>query len=359
MPVKKNIYMLVFLISYLILIQPSYSMNNEFVKNNNHIVSSCTIFTAAIGDTVYFGNNEDYLLENAYQWYMPSQNVTTSQGKKEIYGTVFFGFDNNDALVDSWEQGGMNEYGLCFDANGLPSVNLDLNSSAELPYTANALAQVLWECKNIEEVIEWYQNHRWHVMSGQIHYADRTGDAVVVSANATGQWAFTRINSTFLVSTNFNLNNTENGDYPCNRYNTATQMLESITSEEALTIDACAEILYAVHQEGTYATKYSNILDPVNLDIYFNRGKDFRKSIKFNLKEMLIVDETFERKKNFLGVLFFQNDILVKTVKIDTKSTLRTVSIGVIIGPILTSIVLLTLGLYVFRNLRKRTNQEP
>jgi len=189
-------------------------------KSENHIASSCTIFTVAIGETVYFGNNEDYKLDNAYQWYIPSQNITTRYGIKEIYGGVFLGFDNNDEeYVDTWPQGGMNEYGLCYDANGLPETTLLLDSNMSFPYSEYALSQVMWECRNVEEVINWYQNHRWFSLRCQIHYADKFGDAVVVSANTTtGKWAFTRKNSTFLVSTNFNLDDNENGHYPCSRY---------------------------------------------------------------------------------------------------------------------------------------------
>ena len=100
----------------------------------------------------------------------------------------------------------MNEYGLCFDANGLPAAELKLDASKSFPYSDYALSQVLWECKDVEDVIDWYNHHRWFSLGGQIHYADKTGAAVVVGVNTTtGQWAFTKKNSTFLVSTNFNL----------------------------------------------------------------------------------------------------------------------------------------------------------
>ena len=109
------------------------------------------------GDTVYFGNNEDYLLNNVYRWYIPAQSVTTYYGVKEIYGAVFVGFDNNGDPGDGWEQGGMNEYGLCFDANGLPPTTFHLDSGLFYPYTSHALAETLWECKNVSDVIEWYE----------------------------------------------------------------------------------------------------------------------------------------------------------------------------------------------------------
>ncbi len=302
--------------------QPITSISSVENTFDTHISSSCTIFTAKIGDTVYFGNNEDYKYNNAYRWYIPAQNVTTQYfGVKEIYGAVFFGFDNNnDSNVDGWEQGGMNEHGLCYDGNGIPDITLNLDPLASYPYTPNALAQVLWDCKNVTEVIDWYENHKWSgSFGGQIHYADSTGDAVVVGVNSAGQWVFTRIDSNVLVSTNFSLDNVTLGHYPCSRYDKATQMLNEITVEEDLTVSACANILYEVHQEGTYATKYSNICDPVNLEFYFNSGENFSVSEKFNLIDKLAEIEAFEEKESFFGVTGTVGGVLVRAEKIDIQ----------------------------------------
>ncbi len=357
---KKHIYYLSFvLIISLLIFQP---LRSEGVKSNvidSHISSSCTIFTATIGDKVLFGNNEDYKLNNAYRWYVPAQNVSTTYfGDKEIYGAVFFGFDNNDYPdVDTWEQGGMNEYGLCFDANGLPDVQLNLDVGSSYPYTSHALAQVLWDCRDVGDVIAWFQNHKWDgYLGGQFHYADSFGDAVVVSVNATGQWVFTSINSTFLVSTNFNLDDVDHGYYPCSRYDTATQMLGEISTEEDFNVSQCANILYAVHQEGTYATKYSNICDPVNLEFYFNSGDTFSISEKFNLTDKLAETGSYEQKSSFFGVTGVHGgDVLVKTEQIDilfetnTNSTSETAGITLLI-----SILGMSLSVLVYDILRRR-----
>ncbi len=303
------------------MIQPLMSIGMDVDCAETHTSSSCTIFTVSLGDTVLFGNNEDYKLNNAYRWYVPAQNVSTNYfGDKEIFGAVFFGFDNNDFPdVDTWEQGGMNEFGLCYDANGLPDIQLNLDPLASYPYTSHALAQVLWDCKDVEDVIAWFQNHKWEgQLGGQFHYADATGDAVVVGVNSTGQWVFTRKDSSCLVSTNFNLNDTSHGLYPCSRYNTATQMLDDISAEEDLNVSACASVLEAVHQEGTYATKYSNICDPVNLEFYFITDEDFSVTTKYNLTEELSDTESFEQKSSFMGVTGVHGgNVLVKTEQID------------------------------------------
>ena len=338
---QNKIYNALFIVIIIALFfEPLIIQGIEKHSIETHVSSSCTIFTASIGDKVFFGNNEDYKLNNAYRWYIPAQNVSTTYfGDKEIYGGVFFGFDNNEYPdVDGWEQGGMNEYGLCYDANGLPDIQLHLDPSTSYPYTPNALAQVLWDCQDVEEVIAWYQNHKWEgYLGAQFHYADRFGDAVVVGLNSTGQWVFTRIESNFLISTNFNLNDTNNGYYPCSRYDNATQMLNEITTEEELTVSKCAEILNVVHQEGTFATKYSNICDPVNQEFYFITDTDYNDYEKFKLTEILANTDSFEEKSNFFGVSGIDGgNIRVKTEKIDilfeTKDTSETSGISIIMS---------------------------
>ncbi|MFX1255819.1 MAG: hypothetical protein ACFFCZ_29710 [Promethearchaeota archaeon] len=111
---------------------------------------------------------------------------------------------------------------------------------------------------------------------------------MVVSAGPDQELAFTRKNnSNYLVSTNFNLANPDNGLYPCWRYDIAESMLEDINNENDLTIEAFRDILDAVHQEGTYGTKYSNIFDLKTQEIYVYYNHDFSEFIKLNLAEEL------------------------------------------------------------------------
>lgn len=152
---------LLFIINLFIFTPYKYNGQNNSSDNTSSIGTSWTIFTVGLGETVFFGKNEDYKAKYAYQWYIPSQNIITRDGIKEINGGVFFGFDNNGYEgVDTWPQGGMNESGLCYDANGLPNFALDLDIRKSFPYSDYTLSQVLWECRNVEDIIDWYQNNR-------------------------------------------------------------------------------------------------------------------------------------------------------------------------------------------------------
>lgn len=273
---------------------PVISLNLSFIQpqyneiRNSYITDSCTIFTANISNTVYFGGNMDYYLEGTYMWIGPSQEITTPLGNITSYGCVAFGFNYNNNPIDGAPQGGMNDQGLCVDANGLPSLSLNPHPERESPWIP-MIAQTLFECANVSEVIDWYLTHNLGaVWSCQLHYADASGDAVVVGVGTDGEFNFTRkLSSHYLVSTNFNLANPSNGYYPCDRYTTATNMLENITAEMDLTVDACRDILDAVHQEGVYATKYSNIFDPINLEIHLYHNRNFDKKISLDLVEEL------------------------------------------------------------------------
>jgi hypothetical protein len=59
--IKKYLFLISFLLFHIFF---SVSLYNglEPEISENHIASSCTIFTVAMDDTVYFGNNEDYNL---------------------------------------------------------------------------------------------------------------------------------------------------------------------------------------------------------------------------------------------------------------------------------------------------------
>jgi len=240
---------------------------------------SCTIFAASFGDTVLFGNNEDYTNPETYYWINPPD--------EENYGGLFFGFDN------LFPQGGVNEKGLCYDGNALPPT--PMNSHPELPTPPGQfIFLVMQKCSTVEEVINLIQSYYWGdgSLNCQIHFADATGDAVVISASADGEFAFTRKEKRdgYLVSTNFNLANPSNriGAPPCRRYDTAVAMLEEIRDEDDLTIAYFKSILDAVHTESSSVnTQYSNIFDLRNGIIYVYYFHQFDEVVELNLAEEL------------------------------------------------------------------------
>ncbi len=329
------------------------------------ISPSCTIFTVAIGDKVFYGNNEDWRQQELRLWYIPAQNVSTMEGERSIYGSVAIGFatEGKDELYFNRVCGGMNEHGLIFDINGLPSVDLYDNPSGSEFWTNNTcyIHPTLWDCRNVEEVIEWYKTYKWNTsMGGQLHYADASGDAVVLSVNpSTNRWAFTRKTGNFLISTNFNLNDSNNAyDYPCYRYQTAEQMLSQIETEDDLTVQACADLLYAVHLEGSCYTLYSNIFDPVNLALYLNYGENYQQQKKINLLAELAQWWSFK----LLDISFMtgvEGTLLIRSVRIDENfysSPFNPLHPVVIVVVSTLCIISVAIGVYLYKKKVKQHN---
>jgi hypothetical protein len=247
---------------------------------------SCTILTASHGDTVLFGYNMDHPNLQSYIWFLPSST--------EGYGGVLIGYYAEiDGKPMIGYEGGMNDQGLAFDTNGLPDAVV--NPHPEKPSswaTGNFWTKILRECSSVTEAINIAKNFNFgNVMDFQVHVADPTGDAVIISPGPDGELAFTRKGEgdDFLVSTNFNPANLENSwDYPCWRYDTATEMLKRIEDEDSLTVDYFKSILDAVHQEGaTYNTICSYICNLKSGILYLYYFHQFEEVVEFNLTEEL------------------------------------------------------------------------
>jgi hypothetical protein len=208
----------------------------------------CTIFTVSHGDRVFFGGNGDWInFDSNYYWVDP--------GGATGYGAPGYGAPGNGAIyfgVPDNVQQGFNEKGLAYDANGLPPAPVSAHPGRKPVYGGYTSypIQILRACATVEEVIAWVQEHQWHqAMHDQLHFADATGDAVVISAGSDGKVAFTRKpdGDGFLVSTNFNLADPGNGSYPCWRHARAEELLKEIGSRNELTAERAASVLDAVH----------------------------------------------------------------------------------------------------------------
>ena len=94
----------------------------------------------------------------------------------------------------------------------------------------------------------------------QYFIVDRFGNSAIIE----GDEIIYREGS-YQVITNFLQSDPEHGWYPCWRYDTAVNMLESM---EELTVEYFAQICEATHQEGAYPTVYSYVNDLQNNIMY-------------------------------------------------------------------------------------------
>lgn len=267
--------------------KPVYSQNPNPAQGMGSCQSpvsfpgSCTTFLAKVGDTVLFGNNEDYDNPNTYIWIEPSSSVG--------YAGLYFGYSADRP------QGGMNEKGLAFDALALPPTSL--NPHPELMSKGSSdtkfIAKFMSQCATVEEVIELSQEYNWGESIGfQVLFADQTGDAVIISGGSDGELAYTRKppGDGYLIGTNFNRANPENhaGQYPCWRYDTVDSQLSQIDNESDLSVDQALAILEEVHIEGLNEnTLYSNVFDLRRGELHLVYWHQYGEVITLNVSETI------------------------------------------------------------------------
>lgn len=271
-----NLFMLIAAIE--ICAQQIYSVEPS---DTRPLPSGCSIITISKGESVFFGGNDDYINPDSYYWVEP--------GDSSKYGVIWIGTPDNP-------QQGINEKGLAYDANGLPRV--DLNPHKErIPvqgeYYHHFIMQIMHECSRVEEVIRWTNLHQ-HLpyMHDQLHFADATGDAVIISAGEDGEMVFTRKppGDGFLVSTNFNVANHSNSfGYPCWRYDKAHELLGSLLeTKDTLTIRDATSIMDAVHMEkGSSWTIETMVANLVHGDVYIYYFFQYDRPVVLNVKNEL------------------------------------------------------------------------
>jgi len=268
--------------------------------------SGCTVFTISKGDQVFFGGNDDYINSDSYYW--------VDSGGDGNYGAIWIGEPDN-------VQQGVNERGLAYDANGLPRIDVNPHSE-RIPvagrYTSYPV-YILRECATVEEVITWAKTHEWHsYMHDQMHFADATGDAVIISAGADEEVVFTRKPSGdgFLVSTNFNVANPDNSvSYPCWRYDRVQGMLEQLVKQgRPLTYRDATRVLDAVHVEAVSGwTIESMVADLVKGKVYLYYFYQYDQPVVLNVREEIAntgtagpLSELFPRKVQEKAALRYQ-----------------------------------------------------
>ena len=276
---------------------------------STQVTKSCTIFTIRSDTEAYFGSNEDYLYDNTF--------ITFKPGNETTYGVAFLGFHNNNNFIgNNYPQGGYNTKGLAFDVNALPPVPLNNHSTDRVSNPEGyVLENILKYCKDVPEVIQWFQTHDFNMsaISGQFHYADANGNATVISGY-DGEWTFTNIgNASYLISTNYNLANISNGEYPSWRYNNAALLLQQVDPEN-ISEESLINVLSSTHQEGEAHTIYSFLVNLKTLDISLFYEHDFTQMKKFNLQTELTQGEhTYD-----LGQLFKKSTTPNNIIGLDT-----------------------------------------
>jgi len=210
------------------------------------------------------------------------------------YGWVLVGFRLSDGRI--WEQGAVNDHGLAWDGNGLPDTRLNSHPEKTFSYaTGSYQSKIMNEAATVEEAIQIARNFNFDsvafrgLMNYQLHIADASGDAVVISAGPGGEIAYTRKppGNGYLVSTNFNLAIPENGTKSW-RFDKATALLAELLESTDMTTEDAQEVLREVRLEDLVGyTMYSNVFDLANGTIALNYMGQFSETIHLDIVEEL------------------------------------------------------------------------
>lgn len=228
-------------------------------------VAACTGLVVEDGDRVLVGNNED--------WFNPRTKIWFIQPVGDRYGSVIFGFDNY------WPQGGMNQKGLFFDGFALKSKPVD-EPVAKPRFKGNMIKEVMATCSTVAEALALFDRYSLGFMDHfQLFFADATGDAAIVEANAV-----VRKQGDHQVVTNFRQSETDPGKISCWRYLTAQKLLAECGDDR---LGCIRDILAATHNEGDYPTLYSNIYDLNAGRVYVYHFHDFNEAVVIDLEKEL------------------------------------------------------------------------
>jgi len=257
-------------------------------------ILACTIFTASDGKLVLVGNEEDF--------YDYTAKVQINPGTSSKYGTIYFGFYDNPYIPF----GGVNSKGLFFDVSAYPEKPeiIDQFPKDKFTFTYQSghrlFAKMLEECSTVEEAIVLLEKYNSIAFSWcHLLIADSTGASAVVEWG-DGELVIIKSNKSYQVSTNFNFTNTSWGYYPCERFKTASSLLEQNTN---ISVPLFVDILSKVHKTNAI---YSNVYDITNGEIYVFQHHDLENYIKINVQEeiangyrLISISNLFEEKEVF------------------------------------------------------------
>ncbi len=260
---------------------------------------ACTIFTTELEDgTILAGNNEDYM-------YSIINYMVVTAPSEDSYGRICF-------YNSSYVQGGMNEHGLFYDGASCPSTKVPYDSNKkQLDYNLGDM--VLAKCTSVEEVEKFFDNYNIpKSFCDHLLFTDSTG------ASAVFEWMEGKLHiipkghdEHYQVVTNYWFTDPSLGGYPCDRYNTAVDLLQ----KQSPSIELCATILNATKQNWDGGgTLYSNIYNLSSKEIYvFSRGA-MNKACKIDMEKQFKSMEAGAQKRYDISKLTFDTQITISNL---------------------------------------------
>jgi len=236
---------------------------------------------------IYFVNNEDY-------WYNVNPYIQINPKSKNEFARLWYGWND-------FAQGGINEFGLLFDAAVTPKQKLP--DGYHNPEGRNIGDEILATCKTVDEAVDFMEKEKIAISEGHILFGDKSGNAVVLEW-VNGEKKTVQKSNNMLIATNFLLSDTSAGNYPCPRYQSIKQRLNQLNeSTDSLDLKMIGNAIAGAVQipqknekgifGGTLYTSFINVSDMEFTLVYqldnsritkFDLKKEFEKTHKQKIK---------------------------------------------------------------------------
>lgn len=215
---------------------------------------ACTIFVLVDTNRTLFFNNEDWSNTTTRVWFIPA-----GEG---YLGGVYVGFE------EGWAQGGMNTAGLAYD--WVAGVKEKWEPKPRMKQVrGNASQRMLETCSTVEQAIAFFETHfERGFATAEILVADKSGASAVIGVRK-GELRVQRSTMT-------------------RGFGYGGETLQGLLSERpSAAVTNGVKILGSCMQRGRYATKYSNVFDLRNGDIFLYPLGNPADEVKLNLRNEL------------------------------------------------------------------------
>ena len=278
----------------------------EYIKSGEYQADSLEQITEqsfACSGFAAFGNDEQYFFGRNFDWYDHSVLIlftNPSSGFKSVsivdlsylgYDEQFTPFDDPQALVDApyLPFDGMNEMGF---AVGMMSVAYAEggNDPAKVTIGDLELMRLMLDyAENVEEAVQLIRDYNVDFGQVPIHFliADKSGASAIIEY-IDGIPRVIPNEQPWQVSTNFLISEEQpEGDASsCWRFNLLEKMLKQ--EQGFLNTAGAMDLLQAVSQPGTYATRWSVVYDLTTIELKIVVGRNYEQGYEFSLEDMAL-----------------------------------------------------------------------
>ncbi len=239
------------------------------------ISHACSIlyYTDKSTGKIYAVNNEDY-------WYDVKPYIKIEKRKEGELARLWYGWND-------FAQGGINEAGLFFDGASTPIATGDTSVTISRENEGN---QILSKCKTIQDVVNYFGQHKISHNNAHLLFGDKNGDAVIIEWTNGRMQIVPALNGRLLM-TNFCITDQDRGNYPCPRYNAMESELDRI---EKLRIPIDLKLIgnvaakavqppYTNNKGRTSGTLYSTFINITDMEFVVIYKLDNTKMTKLDL----------------------------------------------------------------------------